>query len=295
MATQYALINADQEAPAAQEPSAELARLAAEIRWLEEQAQLSARTALAHKVDIGLRLVRAKDLLDHGEFLPWAKKEFGWAQPHVWRHMELARNHTRVNDLAPDVSWREITRALKDQERAVDEPVPTGMETVVPADEEDTEPEPDAQFWAARDGLLALRNEAQALANRFGLECYPDDAGWVQLDGLTKGVKEATQALERLAAVLSSIRLDRERRGGKRAPRPPRQTIRGGLSEQDRTILAAVQARGSATSLDVSEATGLPVYVVSARLSEMKRAGSIRWTGKKVGAAFVYEVPDAAA
>jgi len=58
------------------------------------------------KVQIGRRLIRAKEILPHGQFIPWAKSEFGWTQSNVRRHMELARNHSRVNDLAPTASLR---------------------------------------------------------------------------------------------------------------------------------------------------------------------------------------------
>lgn len=96
----------------------ELARLAEEIRWHEAQAQANARTALEHKAEIGVRLLRAKKLLSHGEFIAWGRAEFRWGQPHLWRHMELGRNHARVHDLGlpADAGWRLILAALKDDE-----------------------------------------------------------------------------------------------------------------------------------------------------------------------------------
>ena len=38
----------------------------------------------------------SKYMFPHGAFIPWAQKEFGWNHRHLERHMELARNTTRV-------------------------------------------------------------------------------------------------------------------------------------------------------------------------------------------------------
>jgi N6-adenosine-specific RNA methylase IME4 len=112
--------------------TAELSRLADEIRWHEAQAQESARTALQHKLEIGSRLLSAKELLAHGKFLPWAtgKDEgtlgFGWSDEHVRRHMRLAdpANSTRVRNLPADVDWRGIEVALRDGTGGALEPPP---------------------------------------------------------------------------------------------------------------------------------------------------------------------------
>ena len=86
--------------------STALERLAGEIRAHEAQAHGHATEALRHKVEIGHRLLEAKALLPHGAFVAWGRQEFGWEQPHLWRHLELARNHARVHDLPPGTSLR---------------------------------------------------------------------------------------------------------------------------------------------------------------------------------------------
>lgn len=105
--------------------AAELSRLAEEIRWHEEQAQSSVRDALQHKAEIGVRLIRAKELLPHGQFLPWAEDNFGWKHSHIANHMKLGRNFQRVGSLPADVSWREIEAALRDGTGGALEPQPT--------------------------------------------------------------------------------------------------------------------------------------------------------------------------
>jgi hypothetical protein len=73
--------------------------LAAEIKAHEVEAQQHAGNALAHKVAIGERLIEAKGYFRHGEFLTWAKAEFGWPPRHLQKHMEIARNAPRVAHL----------------------------------------------------------------------------------------------------------------------------------------------------------------------------------------------------
>ncbi len=103
----------------------ELERLAEEIRWHEAEAQTNARTALEHKAEIGLRLIRAKELLPHGRFLPWAKAEFpNWNRTHLWNHMNLGANVQRVEHLPADVPWREIEAALKADAEPKERPAP---------------------------------------------------------------------------------------------------------------------------------------------------------------------------
>jgi hypothetical protein len=87
--------------------------LAAEIKAHEVEAQQHAGTAIEHKIAIGKRLIEAKGILRHGEFLTWAKDEFGWSQPYLWKHMSLVRNHSRVNDLPPGASMRMALAALR--------------------------------------------------------------------------------------------------------------------------------------------------------------------------------------
>jgi hypothetical protein len=87
--------------------------LAAEIKAHEVEAQQHAGTAIEHKIAIGERLIEAKGLLRHGEFLTWAKAEFGWSDKHCERHMHLARNSTRVSNLPNGASLRMALAAVR--------------------------------------------------------------------------------------------------------------------------------------------------------------------------------------
>lgn len=255
----------------------EIRRLTREIRWHEQQAQANARTAVEHKREIGLRLIRVRDLLDHGEFLPWTKKEFGWGHSHVYRHIELATNFPRVGSLATDVSWRQINKALKGEA-----PAPAPQST------DGDEDEPDAMFWAARDGLLALRDAAQGQANRFGVKRHPENLTLSDIKDLVGRVQVAAQAVQRVQAILDGVpegRMARRPASG-RGPAP--------LGAQHQAIVAALHEHGSQTSKELSPRTGIPVYILSGRLTELARLGMILRTGEKRGGAFEYRVAEVA-
>jgi len=91
----------------------ELRRLSGEISWYEEEARKSASLALQYKLEVGRRLMRAKDLLPHGKFLSWANQEFGWTARHIQNHLALAANAKQVTKLAPGASLRMALAAIK--------------------------------------------------------------------------------------------------------------------------------------------------------------------------------------
>jgi hypothetical protein len=94
--------------------SSELARLAGEIGWYEEEARKTVMLALQYKLEIGRRLARAKKLLPHGQFLSWAHEEFGWTPRHIQRHLKLVENAPRVSRLPPGTSLRMALAAISD-------------------------------------------------------------------------------------------------------------------------------------------------------------------------------------
>jgi hypothetical protein len=87
--------------------------LAAEIKDHEVEAQQHAGTAIEHKIAIGERLIEAKGLLRHGEFLTWARAEFGWTASHLQKHTRLARNASRVTHLPDGASLRMALAAIR--------------------------------------------------------------------------------------------------------------------------------------------------------------------------------------
>jgi hypothetical protein len=94
--------------------SEELRCLAGQIFWYEEEARKTVGLALQYKLEIGRRLLRAKEIIPHGEFLDWAQHEFGWSARHVQNHLMLAANAKRVSHLAPGASLRMALAAIKE-------------------------------------------------------------------------------------------------------------------------------------------------------------------------------------
>ena len=84
----------------------ELLKISGEIGWYEDQTRKTLRLALQYKLEIGRRLALAKQILPHGEFLPWAQREFGWTPRHVQKHLMLAANAACVSRLPAGSSLR---------------------------------------------------------------------------------------------------------------------------------------------------------------------------------------------
>jgi len=92
-----------------------LAELASQIRYQDSQATNGAVVAIARKIEVGKLLMEARKLFSHrgGEFGAWAQREFGWRRAHVARHLRLARNGSRVIQMANgDVSLRGALRLI---------------------------------------------------------------------------------------------------------------------------------------------------------------------------------------
>ena len=98
----------------------DLEKISGEIAWYEEQARNSARLTLQYKLEIGKRLARAKELLPHGHFLPWAYQQFGWKARHVQNHLILAENAQRVAHLPVEASLRLALASIRKTEPAPD-------------------------------------------------------------------------------------------------------------------------------------------------------------------------------
>lgn len=84
------------------------------------------------KAEIGTRLIAAKDLLPHGQFMSWAKERFGWDHSHVNRHMTLARNWDRVRTLPGDASLRMAMQAISAASDTPPVPRPKYTKFVIP-------------------------------------------------------------------------------------------------------------------------------------------------------------------
>lgn len=69
-------------------PMRDINTIASEIRYIKEDVQ---QYAAAGALKIGERLCEAKELLGHGEFLPWLKDEFGWTDRTAQKLMAVYR------------------------------------------------------------------------------------------------------------------------------------------------------------------------------------------------------------
>jgi Protein of unknown function (DUF3102) len=106
----------------------ELAKLAGEIGWYEEQAKKTVMLALQYKLEIGRRLARAKAILPHGAFHAWAREQFGWTPRHVQRHLTLAQNAPRVSCLPAGTSLRMALLAIRELRTDTQKPEKTVAE-----------------------------------------------------------------------------------------------------------------------------------------------------------------------
>lgn len=69
-------------------PVRDINTIASEIRYIQGDVQ---QYAAQGALKIGERLCEAKELLDHGEFLPWLKEEFGWTDRTAQKLMAVYR------------------------------------------------------------------------------------------------------------------------------------------------------------------------------------------------------------
>lgn len=69
-------------------PVRDINTIASEIRYIQNDVQ---QYAAQGALKIGERLCEAKELLDHGEFLPWLKDEFGWTDRTAQKLMAVYR------------------------------------------------------------------------------------------------------------------------------------------------------------------------------------------------------------
>lgn len=71
-------------------PDATVAEHAADIK------RLAARSS-QDIIEIGLRLIAVKELLPHGQFIPWIEAEFGWSYQSAARFMSVARSFGEIS------------------------------------------------------------------------------------------------------------------------------------------------------------------------------------------------------
>ena len=78
-----------------------------EILWQKAEAiRLNAGYSAAHVRTVGQLLCEAKELVEHGDWEPWLKREFGWSKSTAENYMRIHQTfkNVTVTDLKVDLS-----------------------------------------------------------------------------------------------------------------------------------------------------------------------------------------------
>ena len=94
----------------------------AEVYELTKSVKDARGRHLAVIVEIGGTLRRAKELLGHGNFLPWVKAEFRWSERTAWNYMSLAAHFQGKTANFADLDLG-TARELIDSPAEVSEPI----------------------------------------------------------------------------------------------------------------------------------------------------------------------------
>ena len=82
--------------PAIAGDGATLPQLAEQANYHHEQCTAAASNALEHALRAGELLLKAKGLVDHGEWLPWLEKNFQGSQRTAQVYMGVARDYPKL-------------------------------------------------------------------------------------------------------------------------------------------------------------------------------------------------------
>lgn len=169
-------------------PTRDIRVISAEIRTIQDSVR---RTALLGAIEIGRRLVEAKELVPHGEWGGWLKSEFEFSQPTASRLMTLFKEYgadqsslfgaeskySALNNLSITNALRLL--AIPDEEREAF------------AAEHDIEHKTGREV----DKLIRQKQEADARAERAERELKESDEGHaLAMAELSEQLQEAEQA-----------------------------------------------------------------------------------------------------
>nr|WP_234894923.1 DUF3102 domain-containing protein [Sinorhizobium meliloti] len=86
--------------------------MAAEINRAHEAAGLAGRELVRHAIAAGQRLIEAKALVAHGEWLPWLKKNCAIPTRTAQLYMRLAKHRELIEAKSADVAHLTINAAV---------------------------------------------------------------------------------------------------------------------------------------------------------------------------------------
>jgi hypothetical protein len=164
---------------------------------------------LPDAVDVGVELLHVKELLPHGSFRPWLRREFRWSERTASNYMELARNFERKTakfadldlgtaralvaestpaeirnelfeaaDNGESIGREEVRKRIADSKAAARKPVPQEKKAD-PSDAEKIKTTPAAGKSSMANGLRDLLR----FAERLRLDCNPDEVAVLFLKG----------------------------------------------------------------------------------------------------------------
>jgi hypothetical protein len=91
-----------------------LADLASRIRAEHEAADAAIKSSVEHAIVAGILLIEAKDLVKHGQWLPWLAEHCAISDRTARVYMRLARHKDQIGSSAADLSLREAVAFLAD-------------------------------------------------------------------------------------------------------------------------------------------------------------------------------------
>lgn len=169
-------------------PSRDIREITAEIRTIQDSVR---RTALSGAIEIGRRLTEAKELLQHGEWGDWLKREFEFSQSTASRLMQLFREY--------GADQGSLFGAESKYATLQNISVSNALRLIAIPDEEREEfaAEHDIEHKSAREveELIRQKKEADARAERAERELKESDEGHaLAMAELSEQLEEAEQA-----------------------------------------------------------------------------------------------------
>lgn len=169
-------------------PSRDIREITAEIRTIQDSVR---RTALSGAIEIGRRLTEAKELLQHGEWGDWLKREFKFSQSTASRLMQLFREY--------GADQGSLFGAESKYATLQNISVSNALRLIAIPDEEREEfaAEHDIEHKSAREveELIRQKKEADARAERAERELKESDEGHaLAMAELSEQLQEAQQA-----------------------------------------------------------------------------------------------------
>lgn len=169
-------------------PSRDIREITAEIRTIRDSVR---RTALSGAIEIGRRLTEAKELLQHGEWGDWLKREFEFSQSTASRLMQLFREYgaDQGSLFGAETKYATLQNIS----------VSNALRLIAIPDEEREEfaVEHDIEHKSAREveELIRQKKEADARAERAERELKESDEGHaLAMAELSEQLQEAEQA-----------------------------------------------------------------------------------------------------